>query len=147
MQCRLPSEAEWEYAARAGTATKYPWGDEASHEQANYGKDKCCEGLAEGVDKWVNTSPVGSFPANQFGLHDMHGNVYEWVQDTYQINYEGAPDNGEAWIKGDGSRVMRGGSWSSAPFDLRSALRYWYTPGYRLADIGFRVVCSPPSVR
>ena len=147
MQCRLPSEAEWEYAARAGTVTKYPWGNEASHEQANYGKDECCEGLAEGVDKWVNTSPVGSFPANQFGLHDMHGNVDEWVQDTFQSSYEGAPSNGEAWVKGDDSRVLRGSSWLSSPYLLRSAYRVAYTPGFRGYDTGFRVVCSPPSVR
>jgi len=74
---RLLSEAEWEYAARGGTATAYPWGATASHDHANYGADECCSGLASGRDQWEKTSPVGSFPPNAFGLHDMHGNVLQ----------------------------------------------------------------------
>jgi len=87
----LPSEAQWEYAARAGTTTKYWWGNTAYHEYANYGTEKCCAGLKTGKDKWKNTSPVGSFEPNPFGLYDMVGNVWEWVADPYHDNYNGAP--------------------------------------------------------
>ena len=82
-QYRLPSQAEWEYAARAGTTSAYWWGDTATHEQANYGSEECCSGLAEGRDQWENTAPVGQFPPNAFGLHDMQGNVAEWVEDDF----------------------------------------------------------------
>jgi formylglycine-generating enzyme required for sulfatase activity/uncharacterized caspase-like protein len=122
---RLSSEAEWEYAARAGSASIYPWGVRASRDHANYGTDACCGGRAEGRDRWKETAPVGQFPANAFGLHDMHGNVWEWVQDVWHDNYAGAPIDGSAWVTGgDQSRgVLRGGSWSDAPQGLRSANR------------------------
>ena len=141
MQCRLPSEAEWEYAARAGTQTQYSWGDDIGKNNAN------CNGCgSEWDDK--QTAPVASFPPNQWGLHDMHGNVWEWVQDHWHDNYEGSPVNGDAWMIGgnDGRRVLRGGSWFDAPNLLRSAVRSLFTPDYRSFDFGFRVVCSPPSV-
>jgi formylglycine-generating enzyme required for sulfatase activity len=145
---RLPSEAEWEYAARAGTTTRYAWGDTASHEQANYGKgkDECCGGLAQGRDRWVKTAPAGQFPANGFGLHDMHGNVYEWVQDVWHDNYQGAPTDGSAWVQaGDATiRVVRGGSWYSIPQDLRAAYRYWFDPSGRNIGIGLRVARTVP---
>ena len=138
---RLLSEAEWEYAARAGTSSTYWWGGSARHEYANYGKDTCCDGLASGSDRWVNTSPVGSFPANNFGLHDMHGNVYELVQDCFEDSYSaGQPSNGSAYQGGLCSdRVIRGGSWNSNPRYLRSADRDGDAPAGRSSDFGFRV--------
>jgi formylglycine-generating enzyme required for sulfatase activity len=140
-QYRLPSEAEWEYAARARTTSKYWWGDSASHEYANYGKDECCEGLAQGRDKWVNTAPAGQFPPNAFGLYDMHGNVWEWVQDYYHDNYQGGPTDGSAWESGGKkeSRVLRGGSWLNSPSNLRSAIRIRDAPDIRFSRLGFRL--------
>jgi formylglycine-generating enzyme required for sulfatase activity len=144
LQCRLPSEAEWEYAARAGTTRKYAWGDTPSHEKANYGTDESPNnGYAGSYDKWMNTAPVASFPPNQWGLHDMYGNVWEWVEDTYQENYDGAPDNGEAWVIEDkNERVARGGAWDSTSYALRSTYRHKYTQDGTSRMLGFRVVCA-----
>ena len=139
-QYRLLSEAEWEYAARAGTATPYFWGGMASRSYANYGVDACCHGFAQGADKWENTAPVGSFPPNAFGLHDMLGNVSEWTLDCRNDRYDGAPSDGSAWTSGDCSvRVLRGGSWFSDPGYIRSAIRDWDAIGDRNYDSGFRV--------
>jgi formylglycine-generating enzyme required for sulfatase activity len=132
---RLLSEAEFEYAARAGTQTPYPWGDEIGRNNAN------CIGCGS---KWDNrqTAPVGSFAANRFGLYDMHGNVWQWTEDCYHKDYEGAPQDGSAWIEGAdcSGRVGRGGSWLNVPRNLRSASRYWSTTDARFKLLfGFRV--------
>ena len=130
---RLPSESEWEYAVRAGTETKYHWGDEIGSNRANCRRDLCAE-------EFRNTSPVGSFPANAWGLHDMHGNAWEWVEDCWNGSYEGAPDDGSAWESGDCSaRVLRGGSWGVYPMRLRAAFRNLNTVGIRSYRDGFRV--------
>jgi formylglycine-generating enzyme required for sulfatase activity len=130
---RLLTEAEWEYAARAGTTTAYYWGDEIGKGNANCGG---CDSEWGGRQ----TSPVGSFKPNAFGLYDMAGNVLQWVQDCYHEDYKEAPADGSAWTSGDCSRrVVRGGSWLSSPRDLRSAFRFRYAAGYRLNNLGFRV--------
>ena len=131
---RLLSEAEWEYAARAGTTTAFSWGDEIGKNNAD------CNGCGSEWDS-RRTAPVGSFAPNQFGLYDMHGNVWEWVEDCLHINYEGAPKDGSAWIaQGDcNHRVVRGGSWAGYPVGLRSALRFWYSADDHGNDLGFRV--------
>ena len=130
---RLLTEAEWEYAARAGTTTAYYWGDEIGKGNAN------CNGCGS---QWDNrqTSPVGSFKPNAFGLYDMAGNVWQWVQDCYHDNYNGAPTDGSAWTSGDCSRrVVRGGSWDDDPQDLRAASRDRGSSGGRDDVLGFRV--------
>ncbi len=126
---RLPSEAEWEYAARAGTATPFHFGATLSAGQANYG---------QGIGK---TAPVGSFPSNAFGLHDVHGNVWERVEDCYRDNYKGAPGDGRAWLAGGdcGARVLRGGSWDNEPKLARAAYRGWVNLADRYDVVGFRI--------
>ena len=142
---RLPSEAEWEYAARAGTTTAYWWGARASHEYANYGKDECCGGLSRGRDRWERTAPAGSFSPNAFGLHDVAGNVWEWVEDCYETTYDLAPRDGSAWTGGSCEvRVLRGGSWDVIPGGVRAAIRDGYTAGDRDSNVGFRVARTLP---
>jgi formylglycine-generating enzyme required for sulfatase activity len=144
---RLLSEAEWEYVARGITKADaahptYPWGNEPSHEFANYGTDKCCTGKAEGRDQWFNTAPVGQFPPNAFGVYDVVGNVWEWVADVWHENYNGAPpSDGAAWNDGGniGNRVVRGGSWAASPEFIRSATRDTDATTIRHRGLGFRV--------
>ena len=133
---RLLSESEWEYVARAGSSTAYSWGNAIGSNRANCGDS---ERFGTCGDQWENTAPVGSFQANAYGVHDMHGNVWEWVEDCWNESYGGAPSDGSAWLRGDCERrVLRGGSWSYDPGYLRSAYRYGYPTGGRDYD-GFRV--------
>ncbi|MCP4700099.1 MAG: SUMF1/EgtB/PvdO family nonheme iron enzyme [Gammaproteobacteria bacterium] len=142
---RLPTEAEWEFAARAGTETAYWWGKEASHEYANYGKDECCGVLALGRDKWENAAPVGSFKENAFGLYDTVGNVWEWVQDWYDAEYYAkSPKENPAGPEAGSFRVFRGGGWYDSPRLVRSAFRFRNAPDYRGAYLGFRLARIGP---
>jgi formylglycine-generating enzyme required for sulfatase activity len=132
---RLLTEAEWEYAARAGNQAKYAWGDEIGTSHAN------CDGCGT---QWDNqqTAPVGSFDANAFGLHDMHGNAWEWVEDCWHNTYADAPTNGSAWTLScsEASHVLRGGSYRDNPQRLRSAYRTRIRPSVRIFNgSGFRV--------
>ena len=130
---RLLSESEWEYAARAGTVTRYWWGDDIGRNRAN------CDGCAS---RWggESTARAGSFAANAFGLHDAHGNVWEWVQDCWTEHYDGAPGDGSTWESGDcDHRVLRGGSFASWPWTLRSAYRNRNHTDNLSHDVGFRV--------
>src|SRR6516164_3457021 len=119
---------------RAGSTTKYPWGDDIGKNNAN------CDGCKSEWDG-KQTSLVGSFAANAFGLFDMHGNVWQWVEDCDHEDYEGAPKDGTAWTCSldNGRRVVRGGSWYNHRDDLRSVSRGWYFSGSRLRYLGFRV--------
>ena len=143
---RLPTEAEWEYACRAGTTTEFAFGDSLSSDQANFDGNYPYGGAAKlqsgaGVYR-QKTTPVGSFQPNAFGLFDMHGNVLEWCEDWYHETYYGAPTDGSAWLSGGEQkyRVLRGGSWYGNATYLRSAYRNWYYPGSRFDPYGFRVV-------
>ncbi len=140
---RLPSEAEWEYACRAGTTTPFYFGETISRELANYRASNTYAGEAKGEYR-QQTTPVGQFPPNAFGLYDMHGNVWEWCADTWHDNYEGAPTDGSVWIiyGADNRSPLRGGSWYLNPNNCRSAYRL---DDYRRVGFnvdGFRVVCG-----
>ena len=136
---RLLSESEWEYAARAGPTTPFHTGATISTGQANYNGNHAYGSGLEGVYR-KRTVPVGSFPPNGWGLHDVHGNVWEWVEDCWNGGYAGAPTDGSAWERGDCSnRVLRGGSWYVYPRKLRSAARFRTDSGNRYYYFGFRV--------
>jgi formylglycine-generating enzyme required for sulfatase activity len=142
-QYRLPSEAEWEYACRAGTKTPFHYGETLTSELANYSGRLTYQSEPEGM--WRReTTEVGQFPANGYGLYDMYGNVEEWCFDHWHRDYEGAPTDGGAWVTGGNRdrRVVRGGSWYNFPRYCRSAYRDFFDPGRVYYGIGFRVVCE-----
>ncbi len=141
---RLPLEAEWEYACRAGTTTSFHFGETITTDLANYDGNYTYANEPKGEFR-QQTTPVGSFPPNAFGLYDMHGNVWEWCQDDWQDNYEGASKDGSARTLGAGSnKVVRGGSWYFPPIDCRSAFRVSLSRDDRSYIIGFRVVRVAP---
>ncbi|MCL2765935.1 MAG: formylglycine-generating enzyme family protein [Treponema sp.] len=135
---RFPTEAEWEYACRAGTTTPFNTGNNITTNQANYDGNYPYNNNAKGENR-ERTTPVGSFPANAWGLHDMHGNVWEWCWDWYGDYITGAQNNPTGAVSGS-DRVIRGGSWSFYGRYLRSAQRYGYDPWYWYYDVGFRLV-------
>ncbi len=151
---RLPTEAEWEYAARANSSTARYWGDNPD-EACAYANaaDKTAQEKIEGASAWTvhgctdgfaYSAPVGSFKANAFGLQDMLGNAWEWTEDSYHDSYGDAPTDGSAW-QGDGAkRVLRGGSWNSGPRDVRAAVRNGYEPDLRFGFFGFRLARTIP---
>ena len=151
---RLPSEAEWEYACRAGTTTPFYFGETINTELANYrGTDNKEDwfdlsgsyGDGPKGEYREQTTPVGQFPANAFGLYDMHGNVWEWCADECHDNYAGAPTDGSIWLNGDKDKSpQRGGAWEDYfPNNCRSAIRRnFFGRGDLCYFIGFRVVCD-----
>ena len=131
---RLLSESEWEYAARARAMTRYAWGGDVGEGNAN------CDGCGSQWDS-QQTAPVGSFAPNAFGLFDMHGNVWEWVEDSWHDNYDGAPADGTTWVGGGDPnfRVVRGGSWRNEPELVRADARVKRIIGVQFDTLGFRV--------
>jgi formylglycine-generating enzyme required for sulfatase activity len=141
---RLPSEAEWEYACRAGTTTPFYFGETITGKLANYDASNTYADEPKGEYR-KETTPVGQFPPNAFGLYDMHGNVWEWCADTWHDNYDGAPRDGSVWTKNgnDNRSPLRGGSWFDLPYSCRSAFRFYYDRrGFINSYDGFRVVCG-----
>jgi formylglycine-generating enzyme required for sulfatase activity len=129
---RLLTEAEWEYAARAGSTSRYSWGDEVGTDNAN------CNGCGDRLR--LQTVPVGSFKPNAFGLYDMHGNAWEWVEDTWHKTYEGSPADGSAWLQGDPDYgVIRGASWHNETELMRAAVRFARHRKVQFDTLGFRV--------
>ena len=143
LEYSLPSEAQWEYACRAGTTTAFSFGETLTPELVNYDGYNTYASGPKGVYR-QQTTEVGSFPANGWGLHDTHGNVWEWCLDSWHDFYLCAPKDGSAWMAGGrASKLLRGGSWDDRPAVCRSAYRGYNRPVDRLNGIGFRVCCLP----
>ncbi len=143
---RLPSEAEWEYACCAETETPFHYGEIIRADLANYNATKTYNSSPQGEYR-RETTEVGSFPANRWGLHDMHGNVLEWCADDWHEDYEGAPEDGKAWVEEsetNTTKVLRGGSWYGFPEGCRSACRYFNARDNRFSTFGVRVCCEAP---
>lgn len=147
----LPSEAQWEYACRAGTSTPFHCGKTITPELANYDGTYTYGDGPKGEFR-QRTTPGGKFPANAWGLQDMHGNIWEWCLDNWHRNYQGLLVDGSAWLDSSESeiddlnqkdRVLRGGSWSHPPRSSRSAFRFHSLPDLAFDDVGFRVACLP----
>jgi formylglycine-generating enzyme required for sulfatase activity len=140
---RLPSEAEWEYACRAGTTTAFHFGETITPELVNYNGNYPYGDAPEGEYR-ERTIDVQSFSPNAWGLYQMHGNVWEWCEDEWHENYNGAPTDGSAWLTGgeQDKRALRGGSWFNVAFDCRSAFRNWDFAVSSYGNIGFRVVVA-----
>lgn len=140
---RLPTEAEWEYACRAGTQTAFHFGATATSELANYRGTQTYRSEPKGIYR-QRTTEIGRFPPNAFGLYGMHGNVWEWCEDSWSANYISVANDGKTQItRGNTSdRLLRGGSWVNYPENCRSAARFQENPNSRRSYIGFRVVCS-----
>jgi formylglycine-generating enzyme required for sulfatase activity len=136
---RLPSEAEWEYACRAGTTTPFYFGETITTDLANYNGNYTYGAGSKGEYR-QQTTDVGKFSPNSFGLFDIHGNIWEWCQDDWHENYNKAPADGSPWISGNDKRLLRGGSWNHDPWDCRSAFRLYNARDTRDDDVGFRVV-------
>jgi formylglycine-generating enzyme required for sulfatase activity len=139
---RLPSEAEWEYACRAGTTTPFHFGETITSDLANYDGNYTYRSGTAGVYRQGTTPRISI--ANPFGLSDMHGNLWEWCADAWHDTYEGAPTDGSVWEAEEGAtyRVLRGGAWYCLPELCRSAQRHWNQPDLAGSGIGFRVVCA-----
>jgi formylglycine-generating enzyme required for sulfatase activity len=142
----LPSEAQWEYACRAGSTTPFHFGATLTPELANYDGNHVYGNGPKGTYR-KQTSDVASFPANGWGLHDLHGNVWEWCEDHWHDRYNFAPGDDQPWLipasADDELRLLRGGSWFVSPRNCRSACRIHDWPGYADLNVGFRVVCLP----
>jgi formylglycine-generating enzyme required for sulfatase activity len=133
---RLPTEAEWEYACRAGTTTRFYFGDDANQ----LGDYAWYVGNSQ-----QTTHPVGQKKPNAWGLYDMSGNVWEWCEDNWHDSYENAPRDGSAWLRNDNNyHIVRGGSWDFNPYYCRSASRIRFSPGFDFNYLGFRVACVSP---
>jgi len=141
LRFQLPSEAEWEYACRAGTTTPFHFGESLNSSLANF-NGKYPAGNGEKGADLQKTAPVGSFEPNEWGLYDMYGNVWEWCEDSYHENYSGAPVDGNAWLTPAVMfRMVRGGAWNTTADCCLSAHRFWLVAGSKQNMLGFRIVC------